>query len=45
MSECLTLACRRNFTKVLVNREGKPVGRYTSMQDPLGLKAAIEALL
>lgn len=34
-----------NFTKFLVNREGKVVGRYEPTSSPLAMKPAIEKLL
>jgi hypothetical protein len=35
----------RNFTKFIVDKDGKVVGRYAPTTKPEALKAAIEALL
>jgi glutathione peroxidase len=40
-----TEAIKWNFTKFLVDREGKVVDRYASATKPEDLAAAIEALL
>ena len=36
---------RRNFVKVLVDREGKPAARFSSLQEPMGMSSAVEKLL
>jgi glutathione peroxidase len=45
MSFVLGSAFSWNFAKVLVDRKGIPVERYTSMQSPEGLGDAVERLL
>ncbi|KAA0148546.1 hypothetical protein FNF29_06604 [Cafeteria roenbergensis] len=34
-----------NFVKVLVDREGKPAARFSSLQEPMGMSSAVEKLL